>query len=42
MTKKKLMIKEIRMLETELIQNRNNSKVEMDLTQTAGHCLLGE
>ena len=30
------------MLEAELIENRNNSKVEIDLTLTGGHCLLGE
>ena len=42
MEKKKLMIKEIRMLEAELIENKNNNKVQLDLTTTAGHELLGE
>ena len=41
MAKKKLMIKEIRQLEAELIENRNNSKIEIDLTETGGHSLLG-
>ena len=42
MEKKKLMIKEIRMLEAELIENKNNNKVQLDLTTTAGHELLGK
>merc|ERR1711990_220587 len=42
MKRKKLMIKEIRMLEAELIENKNNNKVQLDLTTTAGHELLGE
>ena len=42
MEKRKQVIKEIRQLEAELIENRANQKTQLDLTETAGYNLLGK
>ena len=34
--------KEIRELEAEIIENRANYKADLDMTETAGHALLGK
>merc|ERR1711892_802732 len=42
MEKRRQVIKEIRQLEAELIENRANNKTQVDMTETAGYNLLGE
>ena len=42
MEKRRAVIKEIRQLEAELIENRANQKTQIDMTETGGYNLLGK
>ena len=42
MEKRRAVIKEIRQLEAELIENRANKKTQIDMTETGGYNLLGK